>query len=90
MCDAGTVSGSARRGCHRAEGFDGGRGAINFVGRDGDDVAGVAGDEQVARARAKDEVRTDAGVGAGEPLGELSGLGEGDGLAFAVLPFVRA
>ena len=31
-----------------------------------------------------------AGVGAGEPLGELSGLGEGDGLAFAVLPFVRA
>jgi len=30
------------------------------------------------------------GVGAGEAVGEFSGLGEGDGLAFAVLPFVRA
>jgi hypothetical protein len=30
------------------------------------------------------------GVGAGEAAGELSAFGEGDGLAFAVLPFVRA
>jgi hypothetical protein len=30
------------------------------------------------------------GVGEGEATGELSGFGEGDGLAFAVLPFVRA
>ena len=30
------------------------------------------------------------GVEAGEATGELSALGEGDGLALAVLPFVRA
>ena len=31
-----------------------------------------------------------AGVGAGAAIGELSGLGEGDGLAFAVLRLVLA
>ena len=31
-----------------------------------------------------------AGVGEGAATGELSGLGEGDGLAFAVLRFVLA
>ena len=30
------------------------------------------------------------GAGEGEALGELSAFGEGDGLDFAVLPFVRA
>jgi hypothetical protein len=30
------------------------------------------------------------GVGEGEAATELSAFGEGDGLAFAVLPFVRA
>ena len=30
------------------------------------------------------------GVAEGVETGELSGFGEGDGLAFAVLPFVRA
>jgi hypothetical protein len=44
---------------------------------DGDDVAGVAGDEEVAGAGLEDEVGDDAGVRAGdeEPLGGLH-LGE--------------
>jgi len=57
--------------------LDGGGAAVNVGSGDGDDVAGVAGNEEVAGTGLKDEVGDDAGVGAGdeEPLGGLR-LGE--------------
>ena len=53
--------------------LDGGGDAIDFGAGDGDDVAGVAGDEEVAGLGLEDEVGNDAGVRAGDeqPLGVL-------------------
>ena len=57
--------------------LDGGGDSVDVAAADGDDVAGVAGDEEVAGPGLQDEVRDDAGVGAGdeEPLRSLH-LGE--------------
>jgi hypothetical protein len=57
--------------------FDGGGDAVDFIAGDGDDVTGVAGDEEVAGLGLEDEVGDDAGVRTGdeEVLGRLR-LGE--------------
>ncbi len=57
--------------------LDGGSAAIDVGPRNGDDVACVAGDEEVSRAGLEDEIGDDAGVRTGdeEPFGGLH-LGE--------------
>jgi hypothetical protein len=57
--------------------LDGGRDAVDVAGRDGNDVADAAADEEVAGFGLEDQVGENAGVRAGdeEPLGGL-GLGE--------------
>src|SRR5258708_39618976 len=64
--------------------LDSGCGAVDFVAGNRDDVAGVAGDEQVAGTGAKNEVRNDARVGAcdEEEFGSVA-LGEQVELASA-------
>ena len=64
--------------------LDGGRGAVDFIAGNRNDVAGVAGDEQVTWTCAKNEVGNHARVGAGdeEEFGRLA-LGEQVELAAA-------
>jgi len=53
--------------------FNGCRGAIDIGGCNGNHVARIARDEEIARARAKDEVRHHAGIGTGNEQ-HLGGL----------------
>lgn len=64
--------------------LDGGGGAVDICSGDGDDVAGVAADEEVSGAGLEDEIGDDAGVRAGDEE-VLGGLAVGEQVELRLL-----